>query len=223
MSPSGDSSRLSPSGGTRFKEIEHKFVVGDDFDLEAFRARMQSLGPTRTTALAVRDVYYWSERHRQVVYRHRYDHELQHLSVKSLEKDTEVRVEVNLDLGQHRGDQQPAVEAFLDTLEIAWRGEIEKQIEVYYFADCEVVYYRGASESESVACVEFEARRQDSIDDALDVLRRYEKRTGFEERRRSSKTLVELLFPEWRCSTTQGLHPGLPHAALSGSGARRAE
>ena len=185
---------------TAFKEIEHKFVVGDDFDLEDFRACMQRLGPIKTTALPVRDVYYWSERHPRVVYRHRYDHELQHLSVKSLEDDTEVRIEVNLDLGQHRGDQQATVEAFLDPLEIAWRGEIEKQIEVYHFPDCEVVYYRGsagggAPETESVACVEFEARQPATIDDALEVLHRYEKLTGFGARRRTSKTLVELLYP----------------------------
>ncbi len=210
--------------GTRFKEIEHKFVIGDDFDLEDFRTRMRSLGPEKSTALAVRDVYYWSERHRQVVYRHRYDRELQHLSVKSLEKDTEVRVEVNLDLGQHRGDQQPAVEAFLDTLEITWRGEIEKQIEVYYFPDCEIVYYRGSpgggqmgrtAEAESVACVEFEARRQDSIDDALEVLRRYEELTGFDARRRTSKTLVELLYP-----SNPGLTPWATSSRPPGSGDR---
>ncbi len=178
-----------------FKEIEHKFVVGDDFDLTGFRARMRELGPDRTTALAVRDVYYWSEHHPGVIYRHRFDRELQHLSVKSLEPDTEVRVEVNLDLGQHRGDQQPAVEAFLDTLEIAWRGQIDKQIEVYYFPDCEIVHYRGTAASRSVACVELEARGHGSIDGALEILKRYEVLTGFDARRRTSKTLVELLFP----------------------------
>ncbi len=180
---------------TRFKEIEHKFVVGDDFDLEEFRATMRGLGPERTTTLAVRDVYYWSEGRPRIVFRHRFDDELQHLSIKSLDDDPEVRVEINLDLGQHRGDQQPAVEAFLETLDLAWRGEIDKQIEVYYFPDCEVVYYRGASESESVACVEFEARRHDSIDDALAVLARYERRIGFEGRRREARPLVAMLFP----------------------------
>ena len=190
---------------TRFQEIEHKFVVGDDFDLPAFRARMRDLDPEKTTALTVRDVYYWSERHPKVVFRHRFDRELQHLSVKSLAPDPEVRLEVNLDLGQHRGDQQPAVEAFLDALEVDWRGEIEKQIEVFYFPDCEIVYYRGASEHASVACVEFEARPpQDldppvrdsgSIDDAREVLSRYERLAGFEGRRRTANTLVELLFP----------------------------
>ncbi len=191
---------------TAFKEIEHKFVVGDDFDLEDFRARMRGLDPTKTVMLPVRDVYYWSERHPRVVFRHRYDHELQHLSVKSLETDTEVRIEVNLDLGQHQGDQQATVEAFLDTLDIAWRGEIEKEIEVYHFPDCEVVYYQGrpgeghvagAAVAESVACVEFEAVRQETIEDALAVLAKYEEITGFDARQRTSKTLVELLYPSF--------------------------
>ena len=180
---------------TRFKEIEHKFVLGDDFDLADFRDRMRALGPEKTTALTVRDVYYWSRRHPRVIYRHRYDHELQHLSVKSLDQDSEVRLEVNLDLGQHRGDQRRAVEAFLDTLEIDWRGEIEKEIEVYHFPDCEVVYYRGSSQTDAVACVEFEARRQDSIAAALAVLDRYEALTGFDARERTPRTLVELLYP----------------------------
>ncbi len=184
---------------TRFREIEHKFVVGEDFDLEEFRATMRGLGPARTTALAVRDVYYWSELHPRVIFRHRYDRELQHLSVKSLGEDSEVRVEINLDLGQHRGDQQPAVEAFLETLDLAWRGEIDKQIEVYYFPDCEVVYYRASArlrrDPRSVACVEIEARQQASIGDALEVLARYEQLIGFEGRRRTDRTLVEILFP----------------------------
>ncbi len=182
---------------TRFKEIEHKFVVGEDFDLADFRARVRGLGPSKTVMLPVRDAYYWSERHPRVVFRHRYDHELQHFTVKSLEEDTEVRVEINLDLGQHRGDQQATVEAFLDTLEIAWRGEIEKEIEVYHFSDCEVVYYRGTTATESVACVEFEAHRQGTIDAALAVLAKYEELTGFDARGRTAKTLVELLFPDF--------------------------
>ncbi len=183
---------------TAFQEIEHKFVVGDDFDLEDFRARAAALGPIKTTALEVRDVYYWSASHPRIVFRHRYDHELQHLSVKSLQRDTEMRLEVNLDLGQHRGDQQATAEAFLDPLGIDWRGEIVKQIEVYHFPTCEIVYYRGAAQGESVACVEFEARHQSSVDDALAVLEQHEDLFGFDARDRTSKTLVELLYRDFK-------------------------
>ena len=179
----------------QFQEIEHKFVVGEDFDLETFRDQMVSLSPVKTTILPVRDVYYRSAHHPRFVFRHRYDRELQHLTVKSLEADPEVRLEVNLDLGQHQGNQQHTVEAFLEALEIEWRGEIKKDIEVYHFPDCEVVYYRGASESRSVACVEFEAHDQDDVASALEVLKEYEELTGFDARDRTAKTLVELLFP----------------------------
>ncbi len=181
---------------TAFKEIEHKFVVGEGFDLAEFRTCMRSLNPHKTTILTVRDIYYWSQLHPRVIYRHRWDPELQHLSVKSLEKDTEVRVEVNIDLGQHRGNQQATVEAFIDTLGISWRGDILKDIEVYHFPECEVVYYRGTAGDATVACVEFEALQQDSIDDALEVLRRYEESAGFTGRQRTPKTLVELLFSD---------------------------
>ena len=187
-----------------FREIEHKFVVGDDFDLEDFRARIRGLEPLETTALAVRDVYYLTAGRPGYIYRHRFDQELQHLTVKSLEADSEVRLEVNLDLGQHRGDQQQTVEAFLASLGVVWRGVIEKQIEVYYFPDCEIVYYQataGSPEGEaaqridSVRCVEFEAIRKPSVEDAVEILRRYQKRMGFEDRDRSHRTLVEILYP----------------------------
>lgn len=179
----------------RFQEIEHKFLVGEGFDLEAFRATVRGLGPTRTTALPVRDVYYLSDRHPGYVFRHRYDRELQHLSVKSLERDPQVRLEVNLDLGQHLGDQQPAVEAFLGALEVAWRGEVHKEIEVFTFPDCEIVYYSASSGSRVVRCVELEALEKTSVDAALEVLRRYERLTGFEHRERTRKAVVELLYP----------------------------
>ena len=181
--------------GSRFQEIEHKFVVGDDFDLAALRRTLLRHGPAKTTSLAVRDVYYATEHQPGYIYRHRYDRELQHLSVKSLEADAEIRLEVNLDLGQHRGDQQAAVEAFLATLGVAWRGEIHKQIEVFYFPDCEVVYYQASADSRSVRCVEFEAVHASSILAAKDVLEKYEKLAGFAHRRRTTKTLVEILFP----------------------------
>eukprot|EP00038_Savillea_parva_P011178 m.195609 g.195609 ORF g.195609 m.195609 type:complete len:423 (+) comp19553_c0_seq1:366-1634(+) len=196
----------------QFQEIEHKFVVDDtDFDVTAFRTCIAALGPTRTTRVDVRDVYYTSSRHPRFVFRHRYDRELQQLTVKSLEPDPEVRLEVNLDLGQHKGDQQSAVEAFLATLDIDWRGEVAKQIEVYYFPDCEIVYYHGESASKSVTCVEFEAIKQENVASALAVLRKYELATSFGDRERTAKALVEILFPhiDW-CGMTSPTAPNYP-------------
>ena len=179
----------------RFKEIEHKFVVGDELDLDDFRQRVRRLEPIKANALAVRDVYYLTRHQPRYIYRHRYDRELQHLTAKSLQDDSQVRVEINLDLGQRRGDQRETVEAFLETLEIVWQGVVQKDIEVYYFPDCEIVHYRARADSRTVRCVELEARDKNSIDDAIAVLHRYEKLIGFEDRRRTAKTVVELLFP----------------------------
>jgi len=180
---------------TRFKEIEHKFIVGKAFDREAFRRTLEGLGPAGTTSQAVRDVYYLPRHPGRYIFRHRYDRELQHFTVKSLEDDSEVRLEVNLDLGQHRGDQQDAVEAFLATVGVSWRGVINKEIEVYYFPDCEVVYYRATADSGTVTCVELEAVEKRSVEEALDILARYEQRIGFVGESRTTETLVELLFP----------------------------
>ena len=45
----------------RFKEIEHKFVVDEQFDLARFRRQLAALGPARTSTVAVRDRYFLTE------------------------------------------------------------------------------------------------------------------------------------------------------------------
>jgi hypothetical protein len=120
------------SEGLRFTEIEHKFVVDGGFDLPRFREQLASLGPTRTSAVAVRDRYYLTEggHARRVLFRHRFDAELHHLTVKRLEADPEVRLEVNLDLGHHQGSQDAQVDAFLGQLGVIWQGTLHKALEV---------------------------------------------------------------------------------------------
>ena len=184
--------------GLRFKEIEHKFVVGAHFDVERFRDVLATLNPTRTGSVHVRDDYFLTEggRNRRIVIRHRYDAELHQLTVKTLEADTEVRGEVNLDLGHHAGDQRAQVDAFLDQLGVTWRGTIHKDLTVWYFPDSEVVYYQASTESRSVRCVEFEATRKDSFADALATVQRYERLTGFDGAVRSRLSLLQILYPE---------------------------
>ncbi len=183
----------------RFKEIEHKFVVGAAFDLDGFRAAVEALRPVplRTFALRVRDRYFLTEHgraHRYVI-RHRYDEEMHHLTVKSLEADPEVRDEINLDLGQHAGDQAATVDAFLARLGAVWEGDVLKDIEVWEFAECELVHYRATGGGREVHCVEFEAKHAATVDDAVGVLTRYERATGFGEATRTMASLVDLLFP----------------------------
>ena len=186
------------SGQLRFKEIEHKFVVDDGFDLERFGAVLETLNPTRTTSLQVLDTYYLlrGSRNGRFVIRHRFDEELHHLTVKTLETDTEVRQEVNIDLGHHAGDQRAQVDAFLEQLGVEWSGALQKDITVWYFPDVEVVHYRATTDTRGVRCVEFEATRKPSVTEALETVRRYEHATGFDETRRSRRSLLRILFPE---------------------------
>jgi hypothetical protein len=182
----------------RFKEVEHKYIVGEQFDIQRFRDVVGALGPTRTVSIRVRDRYYLTEAGcaRRFVIRHRYDAELHHLTVKTLEPDTEVRVEVNLDLGHHAGDQQAQVDAFLAQLGVTWRGTLHKNLEVWDFPDCEVVYYHASTDRRSVHCVEFEATRKGSLPAALAIVEKYEHATGFDRALRSRQSLLEILFPE---------------------------
>lgn len=180
----------------RFDEIEQKFLVGEDFDLEAFRQTLLALGPERRTTLVVRDTYYLLVGDRGLVYRHRYDEELQELTVKSLGDDAQVRLEVNLDLGHHRGDQQATAEAFLEARGIEWSATVYKDIDVFHYPDCEVVYYRARGEQRTLDCVEFEATHKPSIEEALAILDRYRAHTGFGDAAREPKSLPQLMFPE---------------------------
>jgi len=182
----------------RFTEIEHKYVVGEGFDPQRFRDALGRMNPTRTASVRVRDRYYLTEggRGRRFVIRHRYDAELHHLTLKTLEADTEVRVEINLDLGHHAGDQQAQVDAFLDRLGVEWSGTLLKDVEVWYFPDSEVVCYQASAGSRSVRCVEFEAKGARSMEAALATLQTYERATGFDDAVRSRLSLVQMLFPE---------------------------
>ncbi len=186
------------SAELRFHEIEHKFVVDHAFDLDRFRASLAALDPTRTTEIQVRDTYYLTvgSRAGRFVIRHRYDHELHHLTLKSLETDTEVREEINIDLGHHQGDQRVTVDAFLHRLGVEWSGSIQKDLKVWYFPDVEVVHYTASTDTQTIRCVEFEAVQKASLSAALDIVRRYERATGFGDAERSQRSLLQMMFPE---------------------------
>ena len=182
----------------RFTEIEHKFLVDESFDVATFDRTLREFGPTRTTSLQVRDRYYLTAAGQTAGFliRHRFDPELHHLTLKSVESEPEVRAEINLDLGHHAGDQQAAVDAFLDRLDVRWRGALQKDLRVWKLPDIEVVHYRATTETRTVHCVEFEATRKSSLSDALAIVHRYERATGFEARDRCHLSLPQILFPE---------------------------
>ena len=184
----------------RFTEVEHKYIVDERFDLDRFRQTIAALGPTRANAIHVQDRYFLTEsgKTRRFLVRHRYDAELHHLTIKTLETDSEVRVEVNLDLGHHAGNQEARVDAFVGQLGVLWSGTLHKELEVWYFPDCEVVYYEASTEARAVRCVEFEATRKDSLAKALETVERFERATGFQSSSRARLPLPLMLFPELR-------------------------
>jgi hypothetical protein len=197
IGPPGEDDQVSEDA-LRFTEIEHKFIVDEQFDLSGFRDALASLQPARISSIRVRDRYYLTEggRRGRFVIRHRYDPELHHLTLKTVEADTEVRSEINLDLGHHAGDQRAVVDAFLDRLGVAWSGTLYKDLDVWRFPDIEVVHYRASTDARSIRCVEFEATRKPSLADALSTVQRYERATGFDVRERSRLSLPQILFPE---------------------------
>lgn len=186
-----------------FKEIEHKFIVGEGFDLERFRAQLVALGPTRISEVEVDDTYYVPRERPGVILRHRYDRELQDLTLKSRSgADPEARTEITLKLEHGTGSQQRAVAEFLDALlgtgsragGIAWQGSLHKSLHAFYFPDCEVVHYVATAGDRTVRCVEFEARGAADLDAARATLKRYEEQTGFAGQPRSKRSLFDLLL-----------------------------
>lgn len=181
----------------RFTEIEHKFVVDDRFDLDGFSVALDALAPSRRSRLQVRDRYFLTENgaSRRYILRHRFDTELNQLTIKALERDPEVRAEISLDLGHHAGSQDATVDAFVARQGIVWSGTLEKDLRVWYFPDCEVVHYVASTDERSVRVVEFEATAKKSVEEALQIVTRYERATGFNASTRSMLSLVDLLFP----------------------------
>ncbi|MDB4694705.1 hypothetical protein OAF30_04685 [Flavobacteriales bacterium] len=172
-------------------EIEHKFLVGDGFDREGWVVACQALDPDREKQVRVVDTYYIPASEKAWIYRHRYDEEIQQLTVKSRGGDTEVRTEINLDLSGN--DQAAKVSAFMATLQIEERHEVVKQIHVFDFPDCEIVHYVASCGSSVVSCVEFEAIGATSVDSALAVLKHYESALGFDPDQRTKINLFDLL------------------------------
>ena len=184
----------SDSGPNAFIEIEHKFVVGRDFDHVKFVKNLAGMAPSRQASIHVRDTYFVISHDRRHVFRHRFDHELQQLTVKSVEDDAAVRMEVNIPIDQSKGDQRPAIAEFMKALGCSWSGELAKDIQVAYFPDCEIVFYRAVNRDKMVCCVEFEAVNPGSVAEGLSVLAKYESILGFKVEERETKSLFELLL-----------------------------
>ena len=177
-----------------FLEIEHKFVINpEEFDRSRFFAQMQGLQPNSTTEQEVNDHYFLANKVPGFVYRHRYDSELQHLTLKSWEKSSQIRTEINLDLGQHKGNQAETVEAFLGVLDVFFDAPIKKEIKVFHFDKVEAVYYRASYLERVIDCIEFEAVSYDSVEEAEQTLSAFEAQAGFANLTPSDDSLFELI------------------------------
>ena len=181
-------------GRLKFLEVEHKFVVSSTFDRSIFFRRVRALKPKREAKVSVKDRYYLLRERRDLVFRHRLDREIQQLTVKSLQGPIEARLEINLHLGHEHGNQHDAIKALLSAIGPMWSGVIAKQVYVFEFRDCEVVYYSARCGQHVIYCVEFEATKKTSRKAAVEILNRYEKKLGFDPRGRSTKSLFEMLL-----------------------------
>ncbi len=176
-------------------EIEHKFVLEPDFDRDAFFQSVTALHPSRIHSAQVVERYYLTEATPKLIYRHRYDENNQDLTYKTFgDGDIEIRREVKLVLDLRIGNQEESVRAFLEPLGMTWQGGLNKQLQVFDFADCEIVYYEARTADKTVTCVELEALSADGVESALATLASYEQRLGFGNRQRSRRSLFELLF-----------------------------
>ena len=178
----------------KFLEVEHKYVVNDGFNPSEFLDKVLALNPKGQSIVSVQDTYYLVKATEDHIFRHRVDEEIQHLTVKSLTKDPDVRKEVNLDLGLHCGDQGQDVAAFLEPLGIKWQGVIAKKVWAYYFDEVEVVYYEANHGSKAVRCIEIEGKSQDSLEKAKEQIASFESRLGLDPKDRAKESLFHLLL-----------------------------
>ncbi len=182
-----------------FTEIEYKWLLKEDFDLDGIRLRLKSMNVEETYCVNVRDSYFILERDLGRIYRHRFDERSQQLTVKSaMGNDISQRQEINLVLDQRAGDQIEAVRAFLQTSrQEIWEGAITKQVEVFYLPEVELVIYTARNHQGKICyCLEIEARRPASVMKAFEVLDHYATVFGMDPRHREKRSLFELLLKD---------------------------
>ncbi|RZA13389.1 MAG: hypothetical protein EOP10_29820 [Proteobacteria bacterium] len=176
----------------KFLEIEHKFVTPNGFDLDAFFKKVRDLSPDKDYKTEVTDTYYLLNAVPNLVYRHRFDGLIQHLTTKSVSSiDSEKRLEINLHLNLR--DQSQNIEAFLSPFGIQWSGTLRKKVQVFYFKDVEIVFYQASYLDTEVNCIELEARSPESLESAQKCLQDWELRLGLVPSERSHQSLLHLL------------------------------
>jgi hypothetical protein len=179
-----------------FKEIEHKFIVSKEFDRNAFRLGLIENCAASVDSFLVEDTYFVIKGMHSYVFRHRYDRQIEQLTVKSVEKTPEIRTEINLDLLHSSISQIGAVKAFVECFGVEWSKSINKDVLVAKFADCEIVHYIATCDQQTAHCVEFEAVGFSDVNTALEAIKRREVQFGFASNVPESKSLFELIVLE---------------------------
>lgn len=182
-----------------FAEIEYKWVVAGDFDDANLRRQLQTLIIENHYKVNVQDTYFIVDHNLTKIYRHRFDERSQQLTVKSRGgNDISQRLEVNLLLDRTVGDQLNAVRAFLGASgQNLWEGVIHKQVEVFYLPEIELVIYQAKNhKGKTCHCVEIEARKPQSLEQALSTLDRHAQILGLNVMQREKKSLFDLLLKD---------------------------
>lgn len=182
----------------QFLEIEHKFLLEKKFPYSAYVKKLRQLKPHSEKKLKVTDTYFEFPANKKVVVRHRLDKEQEQLTIKDKSKDNEVRREINIELpktkkAKHQLDE---IKVFLNMLGLNVKGILEKQIHVFYFPKCEIVFYVALerTKKKKVRCMEFEAHGYSSQREALAIIEKYEILLNFKERKRCKDSLYDLLI-----------------------------
>jgi hypothetical protein len=176
----------------KYLEFEHKYLISEDEFVDYLRL-IAELKPDKSYQVSVTDWYFLTALQPDFIYRYRRDKDYNQLTVKSLQKDSECRLEVNLNLAGQE-DCLDEVRAFLSPLSLAFEGCVKKDVHVFYFEDCECVCYRAKFKGTEVLCLELEVRHPENHREPRDVLSRYERKLGLDSATRCPKSLFQLLI-----------------------------
>ena len=177
---------------TKFQEFEHKYLLAESEQVP-YQKAIENLNPLKSYTVKVTDWYFQTKTQPDHVYRYRRDKDYNQLTVKSLQKDSESRLEVNLDLSGQK-DYLHEVRAFLSPQTPSFEGKIEKEVFVYYFSDCECVCYSAQFEETKIYCLELEVIEPQKWEDPRKVLSQYENKLGLDLSDRCPKSLFQLLI-----------------------------
>jgi adenylate cyclase class IV len=185
----------------QFKEIETKYRA-QDVKLQDFIKCLESLSPTHKIRVGSYDHYFVKNDNEAIRYREGAKPELT-VKVKLNDKNNYIRVEVNCPLDPNTAEEARLriVTAFCETLGFKHNFTIYKNCHIYYFENCNVVYYVVYDEElkERDRFIEIEMKEDGWLneDQAWAELQRVEKQLvvlGITPARRMKRSLQELFI-----------------------------